>query len=235
MRLLPLVGILFFIGVGVCLRSAIQRLRFGISGWAIGRGAQPVERALSLLLMLYMALLVAEAAAAAFAPGMLVPFGSFLPGPLVGPAARVGGALLFSATVLMFLAQLGLGASWRIGIDRAHQSPLVTSGIYAWSRNPIYVFMMVALAGFALLLPNWLSLGALVAAAVGVRTHVVYFEEPFLRSRYGIDYDVYAKRVGRFVPGIGRGRSACATPSAAEQGRATLQGGVRGDRIAQHG
>lgn len=43
------------------------------------------------------------------------------------------------------------GSSWRIGVDPDERTELVTDGIFRFSRNPIYVFMVVAWLGFGLL------------------------------------------------------------------------------------
>ena len=78
----------------------------------------------------------------------------------------------------------------------------MTGGLYRWSRNPIYVAMLAALLGFALLLPNWISLTLFVGAGLGIRRHV-RDEEVYLARTYGEEYVRYAARVGRFVPGVG--------------------------------
>ena len=62
--------------------------------------------------------------------------------------------------------------------------------------------MFVALAGLMLLLPTWLTLAVFTATLAGVRNQVVE-EERYLRRTYGGAFDAYAKRVGRFVPGLG--------------------------------
>jgi protein-S-isoprenylcysteine O-methyltransferase Ste14 len=59
------------------------------------------------------------------------------------------------------------------------------------------------LAGYALLLPTRLSLLLLGGAFIGIRQQVLT-EEAYLSRTYGATYRAYARRVGRFVPGIGR-------------------------------
>jgi protein-S-isoprenylcysteine O-methyltransferase Ste14 len=55
------------------------------------------------------------------------------------PAKIIGAALVLTAPALYAAALRSLGVSWRIGIDRKYPSPLVTSGLFGWSRNPIYL------------------------------------------------------------------------------------------------
>jgi len=72
---------------------------------------------------------VAEAALAAVAPRRLP---DLLPLPPAAAAAlRVtGSVLVLGATALMLVAQLDLGASWRVGIDEGARPGLVTGGLY---------------------------------------------------------------------------------------------------------
>src|SRR3546814_12919959 len=75
--------------------------------------------------------------------------------PLDNAAGFTVGALLAVAgIVLCVAAQLTMGDSWRIGVDQADTTQLVTSGVFASVRNPIFSAMALAAAGFALLLAN---------------------------------------------------------------------------------
>jgi len=103
------------------------------------------------------------------------------------------------------VAQLNLGASWRIGIDEDSRPGLVTSGLYHFCRNPIFFAILIMLTGYTVLLPTRLSLVLLIGAFIGIRQQVLT-EEAYLHRTYGDDYRAYARRVGRFVPGIGRAR-----------------------------
>jgi protein-S-isoprenylcysteine O-methyltransferase Ste14 len=76
---------------------------------------------------------------------------------------------------------------------------LVTSGPYAWSRNPQYVGFTAIYIGGALL-ANWawpLFLLPLVLAAVVLA--VILREEAYLRGRFGDTYEAYCRRVGRWL------------------------------------
>lgn len=114
-----------------------------------------------------------------------------------------GTVLLFGGIVFLVLAQLDLGASWRIGIEEGTPPGLVTGGFYRFCRNPIYLAILVTLSGYALLLPTRLSLVLLAGAFIGFRQQAVT-EEAYLLQTYGDAYRGYARRVGRFLPGIGR-------------------------------
>jgi protein-S-isoprenylcysteine O-methyltransferase Ste14 len=108
----------------------------------------------------------------------------------------------FAATLA---AQTGMGASWRIGVDPAERSDLVTTGpLFGAVRNPVFSAMVAAQAGVVLMVPTWVSVLALVALVVAVQLQVRCVEEPYLQQAHGAAYIEYASHAGRFVPGLGR-------------------------------
>ena len=81
---------------------------------------------------------------------------------------------------------------------------LVTSGVYAWTRNPMYLGLSVLLLGWAI---NLGTLTPLVLAPLFIPfiRHVqIRPEEHALRARFGEDYARYCQRVNRW---LGRRRS----------------------------
>jgi protein-S-isoprenylcysteine O-methyltransferase Ste14 len=190
-RVLPLVGVLAFLVIGAGLRPLLHRAWYGSSGITVvgHRGQRPswIERGALLL------------------PGVLLleALGPLAPASWRGPLAVVGFATMLAGTVAMFVAQLAMGASWRIGIDRVENPGLVTGGPYRFSRNPIYLCMFVVLAGFVAALPGWPTIVTFVGTVLGIRLAVAR-EEGHLVSVYGDAYRAYARRVGRFLPHFGR-------------------------------
>lgn len=118
-----------------------------------------------------------------------------------GTAAKAAGALLLAAAVVIYgLALWAFGNSWRLGIDRQSPGCLVTTGIFAWTRNPIYVALdLVAIGTF--LLQGRLIFLVLAAILVLMLHEMICREERFLRERYGQAYREYCARVGRYVTG----------------------------------
>lgn len=110
--------------------------------------------------------------------------------------------------VATFLAQVAMGASWRIGVDPSERTDLVTGGVFAVVRNPIFSAMLVTAAGLALVLPNVIALVGLAALVIAMELQVRGVEEPYLRKMHGPAYAEYTSRVGRFVPGFGRAAKA---------------------------
>lgn len=76
---------------------------------------------------------------------------------------------------------------------------LVTVGLYRYSRNPMYVSVLVILLGWSIM---FASAGLLLYAcvvAVGFHLRVVLAEEPYLARVHGSDWQRYAERVRRWV------------------------------------
>ncbi|MDR3497272.1 MAG: isoprenylcysteine carboxylmethyltransferase family protein [Ancalomicrobiaceae bacterium] len=80
-----------------------------------------------------------------------------------------------------------------------HSSALVTSGTYRLTRNPIYLGMLLILAGIALALGSlspWLAVAAFFLA---IDLLFVPFEEQMLTLRFGTEYTDYKQKVRRWI------------------------------------
>jgi protein-S-isoprenylcysteine O-methyltransferase Ste14 len=119
------------------------------------------------------------------------------------PVQACGLLMVALGLILTVIAQLQLGGSWRIGVDPSEVTPLVTGGVFRFVRNPIFTGMLMGLLGLALVVPNILSVLALVLVVIGVKVHVHLVEEPYLLHMHGGRYREYARSVGRFVPKFG--------------------------------
>ena len=116
-----------------------------------------------------------------------------------------GLALALAGLVLVMASQQAMGASWRIGVDPAERTGLVTDGPFAIVRNPIFSAMALAMTGILIMAPNAASLVALVALIIGMELQVRFVEEPYLLTVHGAAFIDYAARAGRFIPFVGRG------------------------------
>jgi protein-S-isoprenylcysteine O-methyltransferase Ste14 len=103
-----------------------------------------------------------------------------------------------------FAAQLGMGASWRIGVDRGERTALVTSRAFGWARNPIFTAMIATAVGVTATAPTALGVAGCVLLVAAIEAQVRLVEEPHLRAAHGAAYRAYTRSVGRFLPLVGR-------------------------------
>ncbi len=199
---LPVTGIVLFFAVGFVWRAWLQYRRYGRAGVILFHSARWGQRLRDALFVVLLLATTAQALIAAGSPEALGSL-SILPPPADGVGLVAGGLLLFGGGVLLVVAQLHLGSSWRIGIEEGASPGLVTGGLYAVCRNPIFLGVFVTLAGLVILLPTWVSVTVLVGGIACVRSQVRE-EEAYLLATYGEAYRGYARRVGRFLPGLGR-------------------------------
>lgn len=108
-----------------------------------------------------------------------------------------GWIALLGAIVWTVIAQYQMGQSWRIGIDMQHRTGLVTTGLFAWSRNPIFLAMRICLAALLMIQPNAVTLAFFLAGDL-VMQFQVRLEEAFLRQQHGSAYSQYCARVRRW-------------------------------------
>jgi protein-S-isoprenylcysteine O-methyltransferase Ste14 len=78
-------------------------------------------------------------------------------------------------------------------------STIVTSGIFAVSRNPIYLALCIANIGIGLLLNSWWVLLSFVPTGVLVYLIAIRPEEAYLERKFGDEYLVYKARVRRWL------------------------------------
>ena len=115
--------------------------------------------------------------------------------------AYYAGALLFMLALwLLRRAHTDLARSWSAVVQIKRDQQLVTEGIYARMRHPIYSAHLLWGAAQALLIHNWLCgfVGcALIAAIMALR---IPREEKLLLSQYGEEYRSYMQRTGALLP-----------------------------------
>jgi protein-S-isoprenylcysteine O-methyltransferase Ste14 len=113
-------------------------------------------------------------------------------------AAWLGVLFCLAGLGLVWWSLVSFGQSFRVGIDTEHPDKLITSGIFAFSRNPIYTAFALVLLGQFLVTPHWIMLVALGAAGWLFHRQVLR-EEAYLKAHYGEEYAEYCKRVRRYI------------------------------------
>lgn len=114
------------------------------------------------------------------------------------PLAWTGVAACAAGLLLLLWSLVSFGRSFRIGIDTDRPDTLITSGIFAFSRNPIYVAFALVLIGEFLIFPNSMLLAYIAGFAVLVHRQVLR-EEAYLERHYGREYLDYCSRVRRYL------------------------------------
>ncbi len=113
---------------------------------------------------------------------------------------NAAGVLVALAGQTLRVLVIGLAYIQRGGVNKtiaAHH--LVVDGIFAHSRNPLYVGNFLLLLGLMLI---WNSPAgyALVAVAAVALFAMVRAEERFLHAKFGAEFEAYCARVPRFLP-----------------------------------
>jgi protein-S-isoprenylcysteine O-methyltransferase Ste14 len=119
-------------------------------------------------------------------------------------ATWVGIVLQVPYLWLFWRSHEDLGRNWSPGLEVRENHGLVTSGIYARIRHPMYAAIWLSALAQPLLIQNWIA-GMLVVAAFGATWFIrIPNEEAMMRKQFGSAYDVYCLRTGRLFPKFGR-------------------------------
>ncbi|MFO7301151.1 MAG: isoprenylcysteine carboxylmethyltransferase family protein [Acidobacteriota bacterium] len=109
---------------------------------------------------------------------------------------------------MLIVAGIGLSAWGRRTFDRAGtevmptspvNSVLVTHGPFAYTRNPMYLGILIVLAGFALCIGTLTAWAAVVVFFLWVNFVSVPYEEAKMERQYGERFREYTRRVRRWI------------------------------------
>ena len=115
--------------------------------------------------------------------------------------------MLFAAGVVVGLAgavlmALAAWAMWRARttiIPRRAPSRLVTGGVFAFSRNPIYLSDLMILAGLSLIWQSWLGLVLVPVLVWVLSARFIRDEEARLLAAFGAEAEAWMARVRRWL------------------------------------
>ena len=110
----------------------------------------------------------------------------------------VGAFFCLAGLLLLLWSLVSFGLSFRVGIDTENPDKLITSGVFSFSRNPIYVAFALILLGQFLIFPNWILL-VYMGAGTWLFHRQVLREEDYLKKHYGKEYLEYYNRVKRYL------------------------------------
>ena len=100
--------------------------------------------------------------------------------------------------MIFLLSVLCMKDSWRAGIPDTDKTQLVTTGIYAFSRNPAFLGFDFMYIGVLLMYCNVLTLGFSLFAMIMLHLQILQ-EERFLASTFGEPYREYCRRVFQYL------------------------------------
>lgn len=119
------------------------------------------------------------------------------------PAPYGAGALLLVAGLWLFhRSHADLGSNWSITLELRENHSVVTHGVYRKIRHPMYLGLLLYGTGQALAVSNWLAGPSYLAAMILVILFRIGFEERMMRDHFGGEYEAYAARTQRLVPGL---------------------------------
>ncbi|HEX8574884.1 MAG TPA: isoprenylcysteine carboxylmethyltransferase family protein [Flavobacterium sp.] len=110
----------------------------------------------------------------------------------------IGLGILAFTLVWTIIAQEHLKNSWRIGIDTKTKTEFITTGIFARSRNPIFLGIIGSLIGLFLITPNALTTLFLILGYILIQIQIK-LEEEFLMSQHGQKYMDYKQKVRQLL------------------------------------
>jgi protein-S-isoprenylcysteine O-methyltransferase Ste14 len=117
--------------------------------------------------------------------------------------AVVVGAFIYAGALWLFRrSHKDLGKNWSITLEIRDQHRVVSNGVYAHVRHPMYSAFWLMGLGQAFLLPNWI---AGLAGLVGFG--ILFFlrvdkEERMMLDTFGEEYRAYMGRTKRVIPRV---------------------------------
>jgi len=198
MPCVALAGYAIFLVLAFGLRTVIQFRRTGDSGFR-GVSGRPGSAEWFAGRLFIVALVIGVLAPVLALTGTVEPIAA-----LDETAVHITGIVVFLIGLGLTLAsQFQMGESWRVGVEESERTDLVESGLFGLVRNPIFSAMLLVTIGLVAIVPSVVAFVGLVALLVALELQVRIVEEPYLLRTQGEPYAAYARRVGRFVPGIG--------------------------------
>jgi protein-S-isoprenylcysteine O-methyltransferase Ste14 len=144
---------------------------------------------------------LAPGVVAGLIPWLLTRWQAGEPLPYWMPLRVIGGILLIAGLIALLSAFVrfvveGLGTPAPV----AAPERLVVGGVYRYVRNPMYVAVLAAIVGQALLLGRLVLLLYAAGTWLVVAAFVRFYEEPTLTRRFGADYEAYRRAVPAWRP-----------------------------------
>jgi protein-S-isoprenylcysteine O-methyltransferase Ste14 len=122
--------------------------------------------------------------------------------PAADSLREAGVLITWTGVAIAIWARRHIGKNWSGLVTLKQDHQLVCTGPYRWVRHPIYMGMLVAVLGTALVLGEWRGIVALVLLIVA-HTLKARREEALMIRHFGSVYEDYRKKTGFLVPRLG--------------------------------
>ena len=96
----------------------------------------------------------------------------------------MGWMILGVAMVWTIIAQRNMKDSWRVGIDSDMKTALITAGLFSFTRNPIFLGMLLVLVGLFFLTQNAATLIFWIVGYILIQVQI-RLEEEYLQRQHG--------------------------------------------------
>lgn len=114
--------------------------------------------------------------------------------------AQAAGWVLIALTILIIALALGKFALTKNTLATVKPArSLQTTGIYAFTRNPMYLGLVLLYTGLAIFIGNWWTLILLPLLIVVIQQYVIKKEEVYLKTAFGEGYNTYTRKVRRWI------------------------------------
>lgn len=118
------------------------------------------------------------------------------------PGRHIGAALLAALGLAVTLAGVVAFQRARTTVNPTTPeatSSIVRTGVYRWTRNPMYLGFLLLLCAWGMMLANGLALLMLPAFVLYMNQYQITPEERALHARFGADYQDYRDSVRRWL------------------------------------
>jgi len=133
---------------------------------------------------------------------IVTPWLAFADFPL-HPIPLVLGSLLMALSLWLFhRSHADLGTNWSVTLEIRESHRLVTEGLYRVVRHPMYLALLLYGLGLAAVVPNWIVGPSYAAAMLLLFALRLGPEERLMRDQFKGEYDAYAARTKRLIPGV---------------------------------
>lgn len=106
-------------------------------------------------------------------------------------------ALLYAGAALMIAGLWSLGTALRLGLPR-NTTILVTTGIYRFTRNPLYAGAIIIAVASCCYFPDLINITFTIYGTI-IHHLIILEEEKYLNSNFGEQYEAYQKKVRRYL------------------------------------